>query len=101
MSEEEIELLNEIAEKENIDRSGLIRKFLIQQMKRYHLKKFAEFYRKGVISLQEAATAAKVSIYEMMEYVETEKIRPPVQSEEEILAEIEESSSIMKKSRKE
>lgn len=101
MSEEEIELLNEIAEEENIDRSGLIRKFLIQQMKRYRLKKYAEYYRKGVVSLQEAATAAKVSLYEMMDYVETEKIRPPVQLEEEILTEIKDSNTVMEKSRKE
>ncbi len=100
LSEEEIEILNEIAEEENIDRSGLIRKFLIQQIKGYRIKKMAKYYRKGVISLQEAATAAKVSLYEMMEFVEKEHIRPPIQPEKEILTEIKDSTSLMEKNKK-
>jgi predicted HTH domain antitoxin len=51
----------------------------------------AEFYQKGVVSLQEAATQANISLYEMMEYVKRENIRPPDQEKEDIIAEIEES----------
>ena len=49
----------------------------------YSIKESAKLYQKGIISLQEAATASKVSIYEMMEYMEREKISPPPQSPEE------------------
>ena len=95
LSEEEIKELDEITEIEKIDRSALIRKLLLQQLKQYRMKKMAEYYRKGVTSLQEASTAAKVSLYEMMDYVEKEKIRPPPQKEEEILEELKQSNRLM------
>ena len=49
----------------------------------------AEFYRKGIVSLQEAASQANISLYEIMEYVQKENIHPPDQSKKEILVEIE------------
>ena len=41
------------------------------------LKESGEKYRKGLVSMAEAATLAKVSIYKMMDYVEQEKIQSP------------------------
>ena len=41
------------------------------------LKEAGEIYRKGLISLAEAATLAEVSIYAMMDYVEREKNSAP------------------------
>ena len=55
-----------------------------------------ELYQKGIVSLQEAASQANVSLYEIMEYVQRENIRPPDQSKEEIIAEIEESKKYFK-----
>lgn len=60
-------------------------------LKEYELKRMAEIYRKGIVSLQEAATQAKLSLYEIMEYVKKENILPPDQTKEEILTEIEKS----------
>ena len=91
MNEEDVKKLDEIAKKEHIDRSALISKFLLENVKEYELKQMAELYRKGVISLQEAATQAEVTLFEMMEYVQKENIHPPDQSKEEILDEIERS----------
>ncbi len=54
----------------------------------------AQLYKKGIVSLQEGATQANVPLYEMMEYVNRERIQPPEQTEEEIIAEIEESRKI-------
>ncbi|KKL96216.1 hypothetical protein LCGC14_1846680 [marine sediment metagenome] len=51
----------------------------------------AELYQKGIVSLQEAATQAKLSLYEIMEYVQKEDIHPPDQTKEEVLIEIEKS----------
>ena len=77
LDEKEIEELNEISERERIDRSSLIRKFLLAQIQEYRLKESGERYRKGLVSMAEAATLAKVSIYTMMDYIEREKIQAP------------------------
>lgn len=77
LDEKEIEELNKISERERIDRSSLIRKFLLAQIQEYRLKESGEKYRKGLVSMAEAATLAKVSIYRMIEYVEREKIQAP------------------------
>jgi predicted HTH domain antitoxin len=71
--------------------TALIRKFILQMLKEYELKRMAELYRKGIVSLQEAATQAKLSLYEIMEYVQKENIHPPDQTKEEVLTEIEKS----------
>ena len=84
LDEKEIEELNKICEKERIDRSSLMRKFLLAQMTEYKLKEAGEIYRKGLISLAEAATLAEVSIYAMMDYVEREQIQPQALTDKEM-----------------
>jgi predicted HTH domain antitoxin len=66
-------------------------------MREYEMKKVAEFHRKGLMSLREAATHAKVSLYDMMDYVQKEKIFPPAQSEEEIKQDLKDSQLIFNK----
>ncbi len=83
-SKDEIRRLTKIAKEEKIDRSALIRKFVLLKLKEYEIKKMADFYHKEIISLQEAATQAKVSLYEMMDFLKREKITPPVSSDEEL-----------------
>ncbi len=94
----DIEDLNEIAKIESLDRASLMRKFLIEEIKQYRMRKAGEYYRKGVLSLQEAATAAKVSLWEMMDFVEREKIQPPEETDEEIRADFARAQSTFKKS---
>ncbi len=77
LDEKEIDELNKISERERIDRSSLIRKFLLAQIQEYRLKESCEKYRKGLVSMAEAAILAKVSIYKMMDYVDREKIQAP------------------------
>ncbi|KKL59832.1 hypothetical protein LCGC14_1475630, partial [marine sediment metagenome] len=79
---------------ERIDRSSLIRKFLIAQIQEYRLKASGEKYRKGLVSLAEAATLAKVSIYKMMEYVEREKIQAPSLTNHEMEEDLKRSKKI-------
>jgi metal-responsive CopG/Arc/MetJ family transcriptional regulator len=100
LEEEEIKKLNEISKEEHVDRSGLIRKFILDQMKQHEMRKAAEYYRKGIMSLQEAATAAGVSLYDMMDHVEMERIRPPVQPREEIVGEIHDAIDMTQKMKK-
>ncbi|MHA1610888.1 MAG: hypothetical protein ACTSYU_02450 [Promethearchaeota archaeon] len=97
MKKEEIEILNRISNKEHIDRSALMRKFLLQQITEYKMKNASEKYRKGVVSLAEAATMADVLIYDMIEYCQREKITAPSLSEEEMLEEFESANIIFSK----
>ena len=91
----DVKKLDEIAKKENIDRSVLIRKFILQMLEEYEIKRTTELYRKGIVSLQEAASQANVSLYEIMDYVQRENIHPPDQSREEILSEIDKSKNLI------
>ena len=96
INEEDAKKLEKIAEKENIDRSALVRKFILQKLKEYEIKQMTELYQKGIVSLQEASSQANVSLYEIMEYVQKENIHPPDQTKEEIIAEIEDSKKHFK-----
>ena len=97
LNDEEVQILNQIAKEEHMDRSSLIRKFLLSQIEQFQMKKMANFYRKGIVSLQEAAYQAKVTIYQMMDYITEKKIFPPPQSDEEIQQDINRSERIFKK----
>ncbi|GAI74860.1 unnamed protein product [marine sediment metagenome] len=96
LKKEEIEELNKISAKERIDRSALMRKFLLAQISEYKMKDAGEIYRKGLISLAEAANLAKVSIYAMMEYVEHEKIQPTALTDEEMEEELIKAKKLFK-----
>jgi len=92
--------LDEITKKEKIDRSTLIRKFILEQISQYEMGKGAELFRKGFVSLQEAATQARVTLYEMMDYLQKEKIRPPIEIPEEIEKGIKRSLKLVKEKSK-
>ena len=97
LNEKELKKLEEITNEEHMDRSSLIRRFILEQIKLHEMKKVSEYYRKGIMSLQEAATNANVSIYELMDYVQKEKIRPPIQSDVEINKELEDDIDLSQK----
>lgn len=96
LKKKEIERLEKIAEEEKIDRSALIRKFILQQIKEYDLHESGVKYRKGVVSLAEAATLAKVTIYEMMEYISRENISPPPSTNKELEEKLVDSLKLLK-----
>ncbi len=97
LEEEEVQILNQIAKEEHMDRSSLIRKFLLSQIEQFQMKKMADYYQKGTVSLQEAAYQAQVSIYQMMEFFEMNKIFPPAQSDEEIQQDLNRSMPVFEK----
>lgn len=90
--EEDVDYLEKISKEEHLDRSALIRKMLMEDIKEYKLKKASEKYKKGKISVGEAAEEAKVSLWRMIEYLREENISPPAQSLEELEKEFEESA---------
>jgi predicted HTH domain antitoxin len=63
------------------------------------MRDMAERYRKGLVSLAEAATAAGVSIYEMMDYLDREKITPPQTTAAEFNDALDDAREIMKRAR--
>ena len=79
-----------------MNRSALVRKFILQKLKEYEIKQMTDLYKKGIVNLQEATSQANVSLYEIMEYVQRENIHPPGQSKEEIISEIEQSRKYFK-----
>ena len=89
LKESEFKKLEEISKKEKLDRSSLVRRLILKGLEEYSIHESALLYQKGIVSLAEAATRAEVSIWEMMEYVETHNIRPPIERKEEILKELE------------
>ncbi len=95
LSDEEVQRLEQIAQKEKLDRSTLIRKFLLQKLEEYKIREYGELYRKGVVSLQEAATGANVALYQMMDYIQIEHIRPPPQSKDDFQKEIKYSMDLL------
>ena len=64
------------------------------EIEEYKLKEVGDNYRKGLVSLVEAAVLAKVSIYKIMEYVEREKILAPPLSNSEMEKELERSKKL-------
>ncbi len=94
LDEKEIEELNEISEIEGMDRSSLIRKFLLAQIQEYRLKESGERYRKGLVSMAEVAILEKVSIYKMMDYVDREKIQAPSLTDSEMEEDLKRSKKI-------
>ncbi|KKN41867.1 hypothetical protein LCGC14_0718900 [marine sediment metagenome] len=64
------------------------------------VKEACEVYRKGLISLAEAATLAEVSLYVMMDFVEREKILPKVLTDEEMEEELRNTKELFKNMKK-
>ncbi len=69
-----LEQLNKISKEEGIDRSTALRKVLDIGLKEYRREKAIERYRKGKISIGNAAEEAGLSIFEMYDVLEAEKI---------------------------
>lgn len=69
-----VEQLERISKEESIDRSTALRKVLDIGFKEYHREKAVERYRKGKISLGRAAEQADLSIFEMYDILEAEKV---------------------------
>ncbi len=69
-----VEELKKISKDEGIDRSTALRKVLDIGFKEYRREKAVERYRRGKASIGRAAEEAGVSIFEMYDILEREKI---------------------------
>ena len=69
----------------------------MHKLEDYKMVKKAKLYQKGVISFQEAASSAGVSLYQMMDFVQREQIHPPTQTRTEFREEITQSMNWLSK----
>ena len=62
-------LIDKIAKKEGMDRSTVMRRFLIKAIREWMIESNLEDYKEGKISLWEAAKRSNISLYEMLEEI--------------------------------
>ena len=66
LTEEEGELLRQISQVELISEAALMRKFVLEGLRRYCLDQAIKRYQEGALDLSGAAQAASLSIRELM-----------------------------------
>lgn len=66
LTEEEVELLRQISQAELISEAALMRKFVLEGLRRYCLGQAIQRYQEGALDLSGAAQAAGLSIRELM-----------------------------------
>jgi predicted HTH domain antitoxin len=66
--------LDAIQEAERSDRSTTVRKLLYRAIQEWKLAHYSRLYGSGKLTLARAAREARVSLWEMMDYVKTKKI---------------------------
>lgn len=75
-------LIDEIARKEGMDRSTVVRRFLLSASKEWRVEKSLEDYEQGKITLWQAARKCGLSLWEMIDEVKKRKVRVPYTLEE-------------------
>jgi metal-responsive CopG/Arc/MetJ family transcriptional regulator len=70
----QLEQLKKISKDEGIDRSTALRKILDLGLREYQRERAIERYRRGKISIGKAAEESGVTIFEMYDILEAEKI---------------------------
>lgn len=76
ISKERIELVEEIARAEKVDRSTILDRALEHYTREWKLQKALESYSEGHITLSRAAEVAGLSVWEMIDAVEKRRISP-------------------------
>jgi len=77
LSPKTLEEIEEIAKREKIDRSELIRRLLDSALNQRRIDEAIEAYRKGRITLWKASEIAGVTLREMMEIASERKVLIP------------------------
>lgn len=67
--EDLLEKLDRLAEEESLDRSTVIRQLLERGYEAFMLEKAAERYRRGDVTISEAAALAEQTLWEMERYL--------------------------------
>ncbi len=96
LPKESVQELESISKQEYVDRASLLRKMILEHIREYQIQKAAQGYQQGELSIEEAAQKAKVTIWQMIEYVTAKNIVPPPENLTEMERNLENTTKILK-----
>ncbi len=82
VGEELAKVIDEVARREGMDRSTVIRRFLMKAVKEWLIERSLEDYEQGKVTLWQAAARCDVSLWEMISEVKKREIHVPYTLEE-------------------
>ena len=82
ITEELVKIIDSIAEKEGMDRSTVIRRFLLKAVKDWLIQRSLEEYENGKLTLWQAAEKCGLSLWEMIDEVKKRSVHVPYTLEE-------------------
>jgi predicted HTH domain antitoxin len=82
IEEDLAKVIDEISKEEGMDRSTVIRRFLMKAAKEYLIEKSLEEYEQGKVTLWQAAKKCSMSIWEMIVEAKKREIHVPYSLEE-------------------
>ena len=82
VAEELVKIIDSIAEREGMDRSTVIRRFLLKAVKNWLIETSLEEYEQGKLTLWQAAEKCGLSLWEMIDEVKKRGVHVPYTLEE-------------------
>jgi predicted HTH domain antitoxin len=82
VEEELVKIIDGIAKREGMDRSTVVRRFLLKAVKDWLIEKSLEEYEEGRLTLWQAARKCGLSLWEMVEEVKKRRVHVPYSLEE-------------------
>ena len=82
VEEELVKIIDDIAKREGMDRSTVVRRFLLKAVKDWLIEKSLEEYEEGRLTLWQAARKCGLSLWEMVEEVKKRRVHVPYSLEE-------------------
>ena len=76
LPKEMVDLIEEIAREEKVDKSTVLNRALDHYTREWKLQRALESYREGAATLPRAAEIAGLSVWEMIDILSTRKIQP-------------------------
>jgi len=77
VEDELAKIIDEVAKKEGMDRSTVIRRFLLRAVKEWMVERALEDYELGKLTLWQAATQCGLSLWEMISEIKKKEIHVP------------------------
>lgn len=82
VEEELAKVIDEVARREGMDRSTVIRRFLMKAVKEWMIERSLEDYEQGKVTLWQAAARCDMSLWEVISEVKKREIHVPYTLEE-------------------
>ena len=82
VEEELVKIIDSIAEREGMDRSTVIRRFLLKAVKDWLIQRSLEEYEKGKLTLWQAAEKCGLSLWEIIDEIKKRSVHVPYTLEE-------------------